>query len=299
MKTLVTGGAGYIGRHLANALVRQKHAVIVLDRYTPDPALVLPGCTFVQGSVSETSIVHRAVQSVDVVFHLAWSSHPQDLRREVRENLLGTLALLEAIRAAEVKHLIFASSAVVYGPTGTRRASERNACFPERSTIGGPVYGITKLASEKCCLACERDSVAVTVLRIHGVFSPGQLGKFGHMLRSARRGGPVLALSEAGGEYVHLDDVLAVLQLVAGNPAAFGHVFNVAGLHTYRDSELAQEIGSAFGCAVEMVENPGEAMVSVSVQKLQRVLGYVPRREAFLEQLIQERLAAVPRSPDD
>lgn len=295
MKAVITGGAGYIGRHLANVLVRQAHIVVVLDRQTPDPAQVLPGCTFVQGSVSEASIVQRALQGADVVFHLAWCSHLQDTRREVRENLLGTLTLLEAIRIAEVRHLVFASSAVVYGPTGTRRASERSACFPERSTIGGPVYGITKLASEKCCLSCEHDSAAITVLRIHGVFGPGRLGQFEQMLYNAQRGRPVRAVREAGGEYVHLEDVVAVMQLVAGNPEAFGHVFNVAGLHTYRDSDLAQEIASAVGCPVEMIENPGEHMVSVSVRKLQRTLGYVPKREAFLENLVRERLSAVPR----
>jgi nucleoside-diphosphate-sugar epimerase len=209
----------------------------------------------------------------------------------VRENLLGTLTLLEASLAAGVEQLVFASSAVVYGPTGHRRVSERHACFPERSTIGGPVYGITKLASEKCCLACKRGGLAVTVLRMHGVFSAGRLSKFERMIYSARRGGPVLAVRGAGGEYVHLEDVLAILRLVAGNPGAFGQVFNVAGLHTYRDVELAQQIAGVAGCAVELLADVGERMVSVSVQKLQRMLGYVPRQEAFLEGLIQDRLA--------
>jgi UDP-glucose 4-epimerase len=291
MEALITGGAGYVGRYLAGSLVKQGHTVAVLDRQSPDPARVLPGCTFVQGSINDPNIVQRAVQGADVVFHLAWGSYPQDERRQVRENLLGTLTLLEASRAAGVEHLVFASSAVVYGPTGPRRVSERHACFPERSTVGGPVYGITKLASEKCCLACERGGLAVTVLRMHGVFSADRLSKFERMIYSARRGGPVLAVREAGGEYVHLEDVLAILRLVAGNRNAFGQVFNVAGLYTYRDSELAEQIAGVAGCAVELLEDAGEQMISVSVQKLQRMLRYVPRQEAFLKGLIQDRLA--------
>jgi nucleoside-diphosphate-sugar epimerase len=294
MKALITGGAGYIGRHLANMMVKQGQTVVVLDLQTPDPARVLPGCTFLQGSINDPSIVQRAVQGMDVVFHLAWGSYPQDERREVRENLLGTLALLQASRAAGVGHLVFASSAVVYGPTGPRRVSEGHACFPERTIIGGPVYGITKLAGEKCCLACERGTLPATVLRIHGVFSAGRLSKFEQMIHMARRGGPVQAVRGAGGEYVHLEDVLAILRLVAGNRNAFGQVFNVAGLHTYHDNELAQQIASAAGCAMEQVENSRGQIVSVSVQKLRRTLGYQPKREAFLEQLVQERLTGTP-----
>ncbi len=140
-----------------------------------------------------------------MVYHLAWGFYPGDERREVQENLFGTLNLLEAALAAEVRHFLFASTAVVYGPTGPARVGEGHPCHPERSTIGGPVYGITKLACEKYCLVYQWRGLPVTIFRMHGVFSEGHLGQFGQMIQQALAGEPVSAIREAGGEYAHLE----------------------------------------------------------------------------------------------
>jgi UDP-glucose 4-epimerase len=282
MKILVTGGAGYVGSHLVDALRQAGHEVRALDL---QPA----NSDFLQGSVTDPSLVAQAVRDVEVIYHLAWGFYPGDERREIQENLLGTLNLLEAALAGGVEHFLFASSAVVYGPTGPVQVDEKHPCHPERSTIGGPVYGITKLACEQLCLVYQRRGLPVTVLRMHGVFSQGRLGQFGQMIEQALAGEPVRAIREAGGEYAHLEDVLRAFLLAMDNPKAHGEVFNLAGSHTYSDPELARYIVQTAGSEspIQLIEDPTQGIISVSVDKLRRVLGCRPESGEFLTGLIQ------------
>jgi UDP-glucose 4-epimerase len=296
MSTLVTGGAGYIGSHLVDVLCQAGHKVRVLD---PRPIgrqhLADPAFEWVEGLTADPECAACAAQDIDVVCHLAWGFHPDQERREVQQNLLGTLTLLEAALTAGVRHLIFASSAVVYGPTGPVKVSEKQPCHPERSTIGGAQYGITKLACEKLCLVHQRRGLPVTIFRIHGVFGKGRLGQFGRMIDQAFSGETVSAIRQAGGEYIHLDDVLQAFLVATANPKSHGQIFNLAGLHTYRDADLARFIVEATGSKsqVGLIESPTEQMVSVSVERLHRFLGYAPRREDFLTELIQRALTGV------
>lgn len=296
MKVLVTGGAGYVGSHLVDALRQAGHTVRVLDlQPASGEHLADPVCDFIQGSVADPSLVAQAVRDTEVVYHLAWGFYPEDERREVRGNLFGTLNLLETALATGVQHFLFAGSAVVYGPTGSVRVDEKHPCYPERSTIGGPVYGITKLACEKYCLVYQRRGLPVTVFRMHGVFSEGHLGQFGQMIRQALAGEPVRAAREAGGEYAHMKDVLRAFLLATGNPKAHGEVFNLAGSHTYSDPDLARYIVETAGSEsqIELVEDPTQGMISVSVDKLRRLLGYEPESGEFLTALIQNFFLAV------
>jgi UDP-glucose 4-epimerase len=285
MKVLATGGAGNIGSRLVDALRQMGHAVRVLDL---QPA----NGDFIQGSVADPHLVSQAVRDVEVVYHLAWGFYPGDERRELQENLFGTLNLLEAALAAGVKHFLFTSTAVVYGPTGPVQVDEEHPCHPERSTIGGSVYGITKLACEQLCLVYQRRGLPVTIFRLHGVFSQGHQSQFGQMIEQALAGQPVEAIREAGGEYAHLEDVLHAFLLAMDNPKAHGEVFNLAGSHTYRDPELARYIVETTGSEsrIELVVDPMQGMISVSVDKLRRLLRYRPERGEFLTGLIQHAL---------
>jgi UDP-glucose 4-epimerase len=285
MKVLVTGGAGYIGAHLANLLQQKGHAARVLD-------LRPANCDFVQGSFADSYLVAQAMRDVEVVYHLAWGFYPGDERREVQENLFGTLNLLEAALAAGVRHFLFASTAVVYGPTGPVQVDEEHPCHPERSTIGGPVYGITKLACEQLCLVYQRRGLPVTIFRMHGVFSQGRLGQFGQMIEQALAGERVRAIREAGGGYCHLEDIVRAVLLAMDNPKAYGEVFNLAGSHTYSDPQLARYIVQATGpeTQIELIEDPTQEMISVSADKLRRVLGCSPESGEFLTWLIRRAL---------
>ena len=102
-------------------------------------------------------------------------------------------------------------------------------------------------------------------------------------------GGPVTAIQEAGGEYAHLEDVLRAFLLAASNSQAHGQVFNLAGTHTYSEPEVARYIveRAGSGSPIELIEEPTQGMISVSVDKLRTVLGYEPESGEFLTALIE------------
>jgi hypothetical protein len=108
----------------------------------------------------------------------------------------------------------------------------------------------------------------------------------------ALAGEPVRAIREAGGEYVHLGGILRAFLLTADSPQVHGEVLNLAGSHMYHDPDLACLVVGATGSGspVELVENPGLGMVSVSVDKLRRVLGYAPGwARGHCHQVVQSR----------
>jgi len=302
MKVLVTGGAGHIGSHLVGALRQAGHFVRVLDLKAPGgPSPPDTGCEFIQGSVADPGVVAEAVRGIHIVYHLAWGFlaarlylefRPEVERREMQENLSGTLNLLEAALEAGVHHLLFSSSAVVYGPTGPTRVDEEHPCHPERTTLGGPVYGITKLACERVCLVYQRRGLPVTIFRLHGVFDAGNLGQYAHMIEQALAGEPVRATRGAGGEYAHIADVVRAFLVAQDNPKAYGEILNLAGSHAYSEPALARAIVEMAGSRspIELVTDPTQEMVSVNVDKLRRLLGYEPECGEFLTGLIRRTL---------
>jgi len=292
MRILVTGGSGYIGSQLAQALLEEGHTVRLLDVRPSRADKVAFAMDFIEGNVADRAKVAEALRGIDVVYHLAWSFRHDDPGHDRGQNVWGTLCVLDASLAAGVQHFHFASSAVVYGPTGPIPATEERVCHPERSTIGGPLYGITKLACERHRMRYLRRGLPVTVWRIHGVLSAGRLGQFGRMAQRAREGKTICAARGAGGEYVHLDDAVAVLVRAAHDQRAVGEVFNLAGDWRYLDTDLAHDIARLTRPKgrVECFDDPGQTMISVTVGKLCRSLGYAQGRGEFLSDLIRNSL---------
>ena len=292
MRVLITGGSGYIGSHLAARLQAEGQIVRVLDPRPVPPAIVeVPRHRVHLGSAATPSVAAGAVRGTDAVVHLAWAFDGGASGEVVCANLLGTVNLLEAGLREGVQRFVFVSTAVVYGPTGDRKATEGDEPQPRRSTIGGPFYAATKLACEEYCARYRAQGLPATVLRLHGVLSPDRLGPFEGMIDAARRGDPLRPIAEAGGEYMHLEDALDVLALCLADSRAEGETFNVAGTHTYSEAELAKAIAERVGgCDVRPIDDPTQAMVSVGIDKLRRALGYTPRRGDFLRPMIEERL---------
>jgi UDP-glucose 4-epimerase len=293
MNVLVTGGAGYIGMALVRSLIHHGHTVRVFDLQPPTPKQTQEVFEFVKGNLLNPERLAFALEGMEAVYHLAWSFYPEDHRREVEENLLGTLNLLEACKAARIRQVIFASSAVVYGPTGVEPASESDPCQPYRSTIGGPVYAVTKLACEDYILASHTDGPPATIMRIHGVFSHDRLAQFSQMIKQATEAQDILVFAQAGGSYALLDDVVWAMRGVLGKDETLGEVYNLAGSRNYLDRNLAGYIAEKAGTGIKVVliNDPGEGMVSVSVDKLYRTIGYHPCESDFLREFIDARFS--------
>ncbi|MEI6364324.1 MAG: UDP-glucose 4-epimerase GalE [Actinomycetes bacterium] len=149
MKWMLTGGAGYIGAHILRALHDQGHDVVVLDDLSTGlRRKVSEGVPFVQASILDTDSVTRALadHQVDGVIHLAAKKSVGESVEQphmyFEQNVQGTMALLEAIKAADVHHMVLSSSAAVYGSPDADAVTEDTPTMPINP------YGQTKLAQE-------------------------------------------------------------------------------------------------------------------------------------------------------
>ena len=129
MRVLLTGGSGFLGSHIADALSNRGHEVIILDT-CPSPFL-RDNQIFVQGSVLEVDVVDRAIEGCEVVYHMAAISDIDAARlapvETIRVNVLGTALLLEASRNAHVNRFIYASSVYVYSDFGSFYRTSKQA----------------------------------------------------------------------------------------------------------------------------------------------------------------------------
>lgn len=267
MRVLVTGGAGFIGSHVADLLVAQGDQVIVLDALLPEAhgAGVVPEWLarhdVVIGDVGERAILDRLLPDVDAVCHqAAMVGHgvdPSDAPRYARHNDLATAVLLAAMHAHGVKHLVLASSMVVYGEGryrcaehGLVRAAPRRPqdidagrFEPPCSLCGAPLaselvpedalvdprstYAATKLAQEHLAWAWARQTGGgVWALRYHNVYGPRMprdtpYAGVASIFRSALENGHAPRVLEDGGQrrdFVHVSDVARINSLALHAP---------------------------------------------------------------------------------
>jgi nucleoside-diphosphate-sugar epimerase len=219
MKALVTGGGGFIGSRLVDALLSKGWSVRVLDirygaleKFKDQLEFFGIGGNDLCGGMADEDIVKRSVDGVDVIYHLAinWDGatwkHRLPLQTLFDVNIRGTLNLLEAARSEGVKHFLFASSTAVYGDTELEVVDEESVCKPELfSGDPGPAYAIMKFVTERLCLLYYHNyGVPVTVLRIGYVFEPPGKGE------------------------IHVKDVVQAFLLATLNEKAYGQVFNVS-----------------------------------------------------------------------
>src|SRR5437870_2552009 len=147
MRYLITGGAGFLGSALANRLVTQGQEVRVLDDLSAgDPSDLLPEVSFTRGDINDIPKLWTLLQGVQCVYHLAARvSVPESVlypREYNAVNVGGTVSILEAMRDAGVKRVVFSSSGAVYGEQGTQPLRETMPPDPRSP------YAVSKLASE-------------------------------------------------------------------------------------------------------------------------------------------------------
>jgi UDP-glucose 4-epimerase len=176
LKTLVTGGAGFIGSNLVKQLINDGNGVVVLDNlmsgYQSNLDL-FPEVRFIKGDIRDEVAVTDAIQGVEVVFHLAASvgnkrsiDHPLI---DADINVMGTLTVLEAARRAGVRKIVASSSAGIFGELKTLPIKEDHPIEPDTP------YGSTKLCMEKLCLAYAKlYDIEAVCLRYFNVYGPNQ-----------------------------------------------------------------------------------------------------------------------------
>ena len=289
MTVLITGGAGFIGSHLAEYF-QGKATVRVLDNLRTGTRKNIAGLSheFIEGTIADRDAVRAAMRGVDTVFHLAaMVSVPESVANPAAcfaDNTTGTLTVLEEAARAKVRKLCLASSAAIYGENPASPKVESMEPDPRSP------YASTKLDGEVHCANFQRQGLLETVaLRFFNVFGPRQdpRGPYAAavpiFIESALAGRPlkIFGDGEQTRDFVSVRDVVAACVHVAKTPGVTG-VFNVARGSCITIHELAKKILELTGSASPIVREParpGDLKHSIaSIEKL-RGTGFTPTHD--------------------
>ncbi len=255
---LVTGGAGFIGSNLVDALLVRGYAVRVLDNLSTGKPENLPQDTRVElivGDVADADCVRRAVQGCRAVVHLAAVASVQasvdDPFGTHQSNLIGTLNLCEAMRESGVKRVLFASSAAVYGNNGEGHAIDED-------TPKAPLtpYAADKLASEHYLDFYRRQhGLEPVVFRFFNIFGPRQdpsspySGVISIFTERAQKGLPIAVFGdgEQTRDFLYVADLVEVLVQALESPEAVEGAVNVGLNQATSLNQLLAAIGDVLG----------------------------------------------------
>lgn len=294
MRCLVTGVAGFIGSHLAQALVAQGHEVVGLDCFTPyyerpgkeanlREAATSGSFQFLELDLQDAPLT-ELLSGFEVVFHQAgqpgvrasWGTGFADY---VRNNVTATQRLLEASEKAGVRRLVYASSSSVYGNSPRLPASESDPCRPFSP------YGVSKLAAENLCTAyADNGRIDTVSLRYFTVYGPRQRPDmaFSRFISMALRGNalPLYAGGEQVRDFTYVDDVIRATLAAAVRPVSPGAVFNIAGGVRVSMADVLLLLKEVTGLPLDIQPapaQPGDVRVTAGdTRAAHEVLGWSP-----------------------
>jgi nucleoside-diphosphate-sugar epimerase len=291
VKTLVTGGAGFIGSHLVRALLERGDRVVVLDNFASGRRSNLDELAgeieLVEGDLRSYERVHAAMGGVELVFHEgALPSVPRSVQDPLTTNEVnvgGTLNVLLAARDEGARRVVFASSSSVYGDADGARRSETQRPQPLSP------YGVAKLAAESYCRAFWQVYGLETVsLRYFNVFGPRQdpssqyAAVVPRFIARLLEGKPPVVYGDGNQsrDFTYVGNVVAGNLLAASTPNVAGEVLNVATGGSLTVNDLSATIQDSLGVDIEPVYEParvGEIEHSAAdISRATRLLGYEP-----------------------
>jgi UDP-glucose 4-epimerase len=288
---LVTGGAGFIGSHLAETLTASGRRVRVLDDFSTglpgNLAHLSPSPELLQGDVAEPGVVERAVAGAEVVFHLAALASvqrsveaPADSHRACAT---GTLTVLDAARRAGARRIVYAASASAYGVPDAEVQSEETPVRPLSP------YAAAKLAGEVYCQAFAATYGLETVrLRFFNIFGPrqradspysGVIAIFAAALAEGRTP-TIFGDGRQTRDFTYVSDVVGACLLAAERPGVSGEVFNVGTGRPTSLLELVAALNRQLGTSVTpRLAEPRAGDIRHSradISRARRLLGYEP-----------------------
>jgi UDP-glucose 4-epimerase len=303
VKSLVTGGAGFMGSHIADHLLKMCHEVVVLDDLSGGFRENVPeGAQFICGSITDHDLIERLFDrhSFDYVYHLA-AYAAEGLSHFIKRfnynnNLIGSVNLINAAVNHGVKCFVFTSSIAVYG-AGQSPMAEEMTPVPEDS------YGIAKLAVEQeLRVSHEMFGLDYVIFRPHNVYGERQnIGDryrnvVGIFMNQLLRGEPMTIFGDGTQQraFTHINDIAPILAKSVEFPAARNEIFNVGADVPYTVNHLAEVVAGAIGreCRVVRLDARNEVKIAFSDHtKAERVFG--ARAKTSLEEGIRSMAAWV------
>ena len=251
MKVLVTGASGAVGPALVDVLLQESSAVRVLTRKAPQGDLFPGSVECFQGDICDPGTVNRAVEGIDVVYHLAAKTHTlnpsRDLQRVYQHNNVeGTRNLVQAAQSKGVSRFVFFSTICVYG-------SGRNTELVDETSPLNPqsLYADSKYKAEKIVLRARKGGAEEplgTVLRLAAVYGPRMQGNYVSLVKAVQSGRFVpIGTGQNRRTLVYDRDAARAAVLAASHPRAAGQVFNVTDGRIHALSEILAVIYEASG----------------------------------------------------
>ena len=286
MKTVVTGGAGFIGSHLVDRLLRDGHEVIVIDNFSTgrisniEHNLSNPSCRFEQVDITDIIALEKLFKSVDWVFHMAGLADiVPSIESPVayhRTNVDGTVAVLEACRKNEVRKIVYAASSSCYGLADqipTPETALVNPMYP---------YALTKYIGEQYVLHWWKvygiPAISLRLFNVYGTRSrtSGAYGAvFGVFLAQKLGHKPFTVVGDGSQtrDFTFVTDVAESFLRAAQSDIA-GEIFNVGSGGTYSINQLVGLLG---GDVVNIPKRPGEPNCTFAdIAKIENLLDWHP-----------------------
>jgi UDP-glucose 4-epimerase len=256
-KILITGGAGSCGRHLVVSLLSQGHEVRVIDKdVSPLRSIADKRLTLIREGIENRDALKPAIAGVDAVLHLAWS-FSEDPLEVLEQDLRGHIFLLEEMASQKVGHLIYTSTAVVYGKPRYSPIDEGHPLVVEEARK--PLYGIAKAAAEKLCLMYGKTKgPPATIIRFWWAYGEEIGGKhLREMLKTASAGSLLEVPGDSGGSFVHMADLAQGIDRCLFQPKAYGQTYNISTVYVTWE-EVAEMVREVTGSRSEVRIIPRE-----------------------------------------
>ena len=312
---LITGGAGFIGSHLVEALLSRGDSVVVLDNLSTgrlqnlDPVCHPPNFRFVHGSVLDELMVDELVHDCDIVVHLAAAVGVRLIveqpLRSFTTNIRGSETVLEAAHRYR-RRILLASTSEIYGKNGGRPLSEDADRLLGSPTVARWAYSTAKAVDEILAYAYHRErGLPTTVVRLFNTVGPRQSPAYGmvipRLVRQAVRGEPLTVYGDGLQTrcFCHVGDVIDGLLRVIDHPDTNGEVFNVGSTEETSILVLARRIIDRAGSTSRAQLVPYEEAYSEGfedmrrrvpdITKVEKLTGWRPMRD--LDDILAETLA--------
>ncbi len=317
MRALITGGAGFIGSHLAEALLAAGHRVMVIDdlstgRFANIEQLTgHPHFGFAIETITNETVMDRLVSECDVLFHLAAAvgvqlvvSRPVHV---IETNVLGSATIMRLANRYRRKVLL-ASTSEVYGkgPNVPFREDDDRLLGP--TTRSRWSYACSKAIDEFLALAYHKEhDLPCVIFRLFNTVGPRQTGRYGmvvpRFVGQALRGEPISVYGDGEQSrcFVDVRDVVWAIMALAEHPGAVGEVFNIGATEEVSMTQLAQRVKTLTGSASEIAYIPYADAYETGfedfrrrvpdISKISRLTGYRPRYglDDILRHIIDDR----------
>jgi UDP-glucose 4-epimerase len=284
MRVFITGGAGFIGSHLADHYVKAGHQVTLLDNFSTGShqniAHLENSVTTVNGDIRNVDLIDQLTKDSDLVLHMAAALGVNTILESPMESMSTNITGSEVVLHAAVKHnkrIIIASTSEIYGKNPKQPLSET-----DDRVVGAPqkirwTYSDAKAIEEAMAFALHQEKkLPVTTVRLFNTVGPRQTGRYGmvvpRFVQAALKNEPITIYGDGTQSRVfcHVADAVQAIAIIASTDTTIGDVFNVGGVGEVTIKQLAEQVIAVTGSSSTATYTPYSAAYPAGFEDIQR-----------------------------